>query len=358
MVVKCVICVNDFETRIPNKRTCSKACRRVRDVQKQKDYQKRNEKIKTCEWCGEEFRDCRQSARFCGLKCVGSHNKKERYTKSCECCGKDILLIKDGYKDYRFCSRACFSKVVSKETAILNFQGKKQSPEHIRARIEARRNNGQPWNSEEAKKKMSETHRLMTGAASSRTGTLHSIETRAALSRAAILRLQNPENHPFYGKHHTEEAKKKMSDARLGVHPSRETRELQSLVMTNKYMSGNYYPHKRRWVALTEPPGKVFCRSSWEEKVLVFLDSDKSVLAFKYEPFAIVYHYEGIKKHYIPDILIVMRDGLKRLVEIKPSRFVEYPVNQAKFAAARQYCQERGYLFEIWTEREIKGLNL
>lgn len=48
-------------------------------------------------------------------------------------------------------------------------------------------------------------------------GHVHSSETREIISKKAIKRLQNKKNHPFFGKHHTEESRGKMSISHTGV---------------------------------------------------------------------------------------------------------------------------------------------
>ena len=68
------------------------------------------------------------------------------------------------------------------------------------------------------------------------------------------------------------------------------------------------------------------------------------------------YMFEGLEKNYIPDFFIEYKSGIKKVIEIKPKCFVEYEINQFKFQAAKDYCQEKGYVFEIWTEEDIKKL--
>lgn len=98
----------------------------------------------------------------------------------------------------------------------------------------------------------------------------------------------------------------------------------------------------------------LFIRSSWEEKIVNDLDNDQEIESFIYEPFSI--RYENNKKeirNYIPDLLITYKNGQQKLVEIKPEYLINTEKNLCKFDAARNYCQEKGLLFEIWTEKEI-----
>lgn len=56
--------------------------------------------------------------------------------------------------------------------------------------------------------------------ASNQRGISKSDATRSKLSESAKLRYSNPENHPMYGKHHTQETKDKLSKAALGRAPT------------------------------------------------------------------------------------------------------------------------------------------
>jgi hypothetical protein len=54
--------------------------------------------------------------------------------------------------------------------------------------------------------------------------------------------------------------------------------------------------------------------------------------------------------------LIIYKDGTQKLVEIKPSYYVDAEVNKAKFASAQKYCDDKGIIFEVWTEKIISNL--
>jgi len=98
---------------------------------------------------------------------------------------------------------------------------------------------------------------------------------------------------------------------------------------------------------------EIIYRSSWEEKVFRKLEADPDVIFYDVEPFFIEYESLSGARCYIPDALITYRSGAKKLVEIKPSYFVDKPQNQAKFRAAKEYCKTRDIIFEVWTEKEI-----
>jgi len=92
-------------------------------------------------------------------------------------------------------------------------------------------------------------------------------------------------------------------------------------------------------------------RSSYELSAMVELLNENKT--FKVEPFYIWYEYNGILCRYFPDLLI--EDEL--VVEVKPLKQMEDEINILKFEAARVWCEEHGYIFEIWNEQDIKLLS-
>lgn len=102
-------------------------------------------------------------------------------------------------------------------------------------------------------------------------------------------------------------------------------------------------------------------RSSWEQKYFEYLNLNRvfyksnKILYLKYK------HPDGHDHFYIPDVLIFEdRDfkHLKEIQEIKPSVFLEDPVNVAKFSSAKKFCQEKGVTFTIITELELRELGI
>jgi hypothetical protein len=145
--------------------------------------------------------------------------------------------------------------------------------------------------------------------------------------------------------------------------------------------------------------GGVYYRSSWEKKIMTWLDHNKSVTKWGAECMRIPYqmtHYEGgdvrIKEHsYFPDFYYEMRDGqgvLKQVVvEVKP--YKEYKMvqdlnegklqvpekglkklknfeydlkmahkNKNKWETMIKWCNKKGYEFIIITEHHLKKFNV
>lgn len=121
---------------------------------------------------------------------------------------------------------------------------------------------------------------------------------------------------------------------------------------------------------------KIFWRSTWELRVMRFFDENPDILAWGSEELVIPYisPVDGRQHRYFPDMIIkVMKDGIPRtyVVEIKPenqtvepkvrkrvtkryiSEVTTYGINQAKWAAATEYCKDRGWEFKIITEKDL-----
>ena len=123
-------------------------------------------------------------------------------------------------------------------------------------------------------------------------------------------------------------------------------------------------------------------RSSWERMFMQWCDTRPHVKRWQSEEKAIWYYNPIQKKNcrYFPDFIVEYERGdgitLQEMVEIKPKRQVEgpptnpkrrtkawaaavmtYAQNQAKWKAARKWCEDRGMNFRIVTEKEL-GLTL
>jgi len=126
----------------------------------------------------------------------------------------------------------------------------------------------------------------------------------------------------------------------------------------------------------------VVYRSSWELKLMTYLDEHDEVVEWGSETLAIAYRspIDGKVHRYYPDFKIGKQspDGSRQtlVVEVKPSRqcvapsapkkgtkpskkflteLRTYGVNGAKWDAARKYCADRKWQFIIMTERELFG---
>lgn len=123
---------------------------------------------------------------------------------------------------------------------------------------------------------------------------------------------------------------------------------------------------------------KIIYRSSWEKNFCRFLDLNENVEKWSSEEVVIPYVLNGQMHRYFPDYYVKFKSGKHGLIEIKPHeqsimpqapkrrtpkalrRFEEgiatFEKNDAKWAAAREFCQKRGMFFLVFTEHELSSL--
>ena len=120
-------------------------------------------------------------------------------------------------------------------------------------------------------------------------------------------------------------------------------------------------------------PRNIIYRSSWELKFMVRLDEDRNITRWASEEFQIPYFDPTTNRtrRYFPDFYVENNRGDKFVFEIKPDAQTRAPanksrqtkryltevstflINKAKWAAAEKFCEERGWVFKIVTERDL-----
>lgn len=143
----------------------------------------------------------------------------------------------------------------------------------------------------------------------------------------------------------------------------------------HNYYQGKFQPKNPSKYAGN--PNEIVYRSAWELKVMIGFDNHPSIIEWSSEELIIPYFWEGDGKmhRYFPDFKIKAKTGAgirTILIEVKPyaqtlepvmkkgkrkKTFINevetYSKNQAKWIAAREYCLDRGWTFQIVTEKEI-----
>lgn len=100
--------------------------------------------------------------------------------------------------------------------------------------------------------------------------------------------------------------------------------------------------------------GSVGFESTLERDFVCLMAFDPDVIGIEEQPVRIEYEgANGRKCHYTPDYLVQRRNAPMLLVEIKPRKFLT-PDLEPKFAAARTYAAAREWVFEVWTEKNIR----
>lgn len=120
-------------------------------------------------------------------------------------------------------------------------------------------------------------------------------------------------------------------------------------------------------------PNNIIYRSSWELKLFVRLDVDPNIVRWASEEFAIPYlsPIDNRLHRYFPDVYAENVNGDRFVFEIKPDaqtrppaqkarktqRYINevstYLVNQAKWKSAEKFCQDRGWTFQLVTEKHL-----
>lgn len=146
--------------------------------------------------------------------------------------------------------------------------------------------------------------------------------------------------------------------------------------MTN-YKQGLFRPkNPKKYIG---DPTNIVYRSGWEKRVMESLDDNLNIIRWASEEVVIPYisPVDNRWHRYFVDFYVeaVGRDGetKKMLLEVKPAGQVEAPktpkrktkrfitevmtygVNQAKWKAAKEFCDDKGWEFKLITENELFG---
>lgn len=125
-------------------------------------------------------------------------------------------------------------------------------------------------------------------------------------------------------------------------------------------------------------PTNIIYRSLWERRFMLYCDTEDSILRWGSEEVVIPYMSpidNKMHRYYVDFIVEVkQRDGKNKtkLIEVKPAKQCVPPkkqtrktrryitevktwgVNSAKWEAAREYAENRGWEFQILTEKELQ----
>lgn len=139
--------------------------------------------------------------------------------------------------------------------------------------------------------------------------------------------------------------------------------------------SGKFKP--KNYKKYRGDPTKIFYRSLWERRFMVYCDNNEKIIEWGSEEVIIPYRSPLDKKvhRYFPDFYIkyVNKDKqvVREIIEVKPKKQLNppkepkrrtqrylnevttYMVNQAKFKAAQEYCDDRKLGFRILTEDHL-----
>jgi len=250
----------------------------------------------------------------------------------CEYCGKtgkkEVRHRYQTKKKQRFCGRSCINKW-KHESGILNSKG-----------------SNNPMSGKSIKECWTEKYGE------------EEAERRAKSHSKSVSRVTSGENNPMHGKTHSVESRQKMSRAhggktleeRWGEDRARKFKEALSKRMTG---AGNHMFGK------TSSGGRSikgtykghFFRSLLEYSFMRHLEEQGHNLKDV--------DYETIRisvsdvMTYKPDFFV---PATQTLYEVKPAYAVSREENVNKFAAARNYCREKGWTFAVVTENDFRKI--
>lgn len=121
---------------------------------------------------------------------------------------------------------------------------------------------------------------------------------------------------------------------------------------------------------------QVVYRSMWEKYCFTWCDTNPQVKGWSSEETVIPYYYDVDKRYhrYFVDLKIIFEDKTL-LVEIKPDKETKPPVsnrktkkyitesltyvkNMNKWEAANNFCKDRGWEFQVWTENTLYSMGI
>ena len=170
------------------------------------------------------------------------------------------------------------------------------------------------------------------------------------------------------GKTHTKETKEKMS-------ASAHRRRIERIGIPKQSYKGIFspkFPQKYKGDV-----SKIIWRSTWELRVMKWLDMNINVIEWNSEEVVIPYFdpTKGKYRRYFPDFVIRVRLPDNRIktymLEVKPlyqtkepqkkkrvtkkyiNEVTAWSTNEAKWSQAKEYCADRGWEFKLITEKEL-----
>lgn len=142
-----------------------------------------------------------------------------------------------------------------------------------------------------------------------------------------------------------------------------------------KFLQGKFRPTNPE--KYKGDPNNIIYRSSWERKFLKYCDNNENIIEYSSEEIALPYRspVDNRVHRYFPDFYIKVKESTgqikKYLIEIKPKKqtvepkvqqkktkgyiyeVVEYAKNQAKWKAAKEFCEDRQWEFRVLTEDDL-----
>lgn len=150
------------------------------------------------------------------------------------------------------------------------------------------------------------------------------------------------------GKIHSDESKKKMSDAKKEFYTTPAGQELKqklSLLAAKGHAENKYENAKRNGWHDSPKAGKVFYGSSYELLLCVELDANDQILTYQTQ---VYYEVDGHGRCL--DVLITALSGAKTAIEVKPESRLNEQANIDQIEDSLSYATIMGWKFDVYTE--------
>lgn len=276
----------------------------------------------------------------CSLKCVygsrdtdglGGHGA-DIIELSCLVCEKPIRVRKIGNerKWGKTCSRKCYGAFRAMHPELYSESTSKMHTPDAAKKISERA--------------IERTH--SPGYIHSQTGLKRSEETRALQRQRKEENPPTGEKNGMWGREQTPEAKEKMSEA-----------------VSRRILEGRYKPYgtcnvKGYHTSIRDGKERFF-KSSWEQKLMQWLDANFDVASWDYECVRIQYVYETYKRWYVPDFVVTFIDGHREMWEVKPKEFIDTEKVVLKSEAASIWCNQHGLTcFKLLTGDDLRSMSV
>jgi hypothetical protein len=141
----------------------------------------------------------------------------------------------------------------------------------------------------------------------------------------------------------------------------------------SKFKTGSFSPQNKDKYKGTYP---IIFRSSWEQKLMMYLDRCESCISWGSESTIVHYHFAGRNRRYMIDFSASFKNRdskiQKYLIEVKPEKekyppkqtpnkknitylkeLRAYQMNSAKWESAQAFAKTKGYKFIVLTEKNL-----
>lgn len=90
-----------------------------------------------------------------------------------------------------------------------------------------------------------------------------------------------------------------------------------------------------------------------ERNFIRLVDFQLEVEELYHQPVCIHYNLDGKPRRYFPDFKMVLSNHQTVLVEVKSKAFFNEYNNIIKYKVGQQYCADKGWLYQVYTEEQI-----